>query len=200
MKIKILLSLVFISLLSSFVILNKEKIIYNKVIQNSIINWEGAHLDNLGVHKGIINISEASILVSDGELTQATFLIDMSSIKVEDMEDVLMEEKLISHLSSLDFFNVSKFSNAKFKLLSIEKKKADFNVTGILTMLGIENEITFLSEIIINENKIIIKSEPFELDRTNWGVNYNKEGTEGILNEYIIRDAIKVSIDCVVEK
>lgn len=189
---KFLLSAFILSIiLVSFTTLKNEATIYENIDSKSKINWRGTHLDSTHGHDGTIAISKASTTVKDKTIDQAYFEVDMSTIQVRDLENE-MKSKLIGHLCSSDFFNVSKFSNASFTLSKLIKQKSIYKVLGNLTILGISNEISFTSKIKITKKFISIHTDPFYIDRTNWGINYAKEGSKETPKDYIIRNKIKL--------
>lgn len=69
-------------------------------------------------HHGTVGVKEGKIDVNDkGEVTGGTVVVDMASLANEDLkESPDNQKKLVGHLSSADFFNVSKYPTATFKL------------------------------------------------------------------------------------
>lgn len=177
---------------------------YSTVKEGSVVNWLGSHLGGVGAHNGTVTISEATLTVTDNKLANADFTLDMTSIKSIDLAEKPEDHaKLVGHLSNEDFFNVASFANANFALTSIEAVDGgEYNskVTGNLTILGVDKSITFNSDVNIGENEVTIASEKFTIDRTQWGNEFNKEGTEGMPTDYIISNNITVSILATVTK
>lgn len=176
---------------------------YATVKEGSVVTWMGSHLAGVGAHHGTVTISDAKLAVTDGKLENADFVIDMTSIHTTDFDKEAEEYgKLVGHLSNEDFFNVANFAKAKFALTSIEPTEGEYNskVTGNLTILGVDRSISFDANINIAENEVTIASQKFTFDRTQWGNEYNKEGTEGLSTDYIISNDITVSIEATVAK
>lgn len=176
---------------------------YTTVKEGSVVNWLGSHLGGVGAHEGTVTISDAKLTVTDAKLANAEFTLDMTSIKSTDLAEKPEDHaKLVGHLSNEDFFNVASFANASFALTSIEAIEGDYNskVTGNLTVLGVDKSITFNSNITVGETEVVIASETFTIDRTQWGNEYNKEGSEGLPTDYIISNNITVSIEATIAK
>ena len=117
--------------------------VYTAVPEASEISWEGKK--PTGTHKGTIGIKEGSLAVNEGKVTGGSFVMDMKSIVVNDLEG---EEKasLEAHFNgnsrrkALDFFNTNKFPTSKFEITSVTDavdSNANSLVTGNLTMLDI---------------------------------------------------------------
>jgi len=71
-----------------------EKYIVN--VAESTIHWKG--FKPTGTHMGTINVDNGVFKTDDGKLQSGTFLIDMKSINVTDLEAGKGKEKLESHL------------------------------------------------------------------------------------------------------
>lgn len=80
------------------------------------------------------------------------------------------DDKLTGHLKSGDFFGVKDHPHAKFVSTKIEKGDKGYTVTGKLTLLGKEKEISFPAEITTGET-FTLKAE-FKIDRTDYGMTY----------------------------
>lgn len=190
---KILIFALLTTIFFSFSFFNKSKTTYNKIAKNSKIQWRGTHLDTTHGHNGTLDISSAKIIVENNNIESAYFEVDMSSIDVNSnlSEDAL--SKLVQHLSSSDFFDVSNYSIAQFSLTKLEQENNEkYKVFGNLTILGIQQEIDFISTIKITKTKIEIKTSPFYIDRTKWGIDFSNENSEGIPKNYIISNKIRL--------
>ncbi len=171
--------------------------------EGSVVKWMGSHLAGVGAHHGVVTIKEGEVVVNNNKIDNAKFIIDMTSIHTFDYEKGTEDYgKLVGHLGSDDFFDVAKFATASFDLTEIEPIEGEYNskVTGNLTILGQERSITFDADISVSDNEIIIKSQPFTIDRTQWGVEYNKEGTVDLNPDFIISNEITFTIEATVLK
>ncbi len=177
---------------------------YATIKEGSVVKWMGSHIGGVGAHNGTVTVSAGDLTVTDGKLANGTFSIDMTTIHVEDLEkDSEDYGKLVGHLGNEDFFNVAKFANATFELTEVAPiEGGEFNskVTGNLSLLGVDRSITFDANINVSENDVTINSQTFTIDRTQWGNEYNKEGSEGIPADYIISNDITLTIETTVGK
>ena len=65
-------------------------------------------------HNGDIKIKSGKLVLDHGKLSWGEFVIDMTTINTLDMSEKY-NDKLNSHLSNEDFFNVEKFPTAVLK-------------------------------------------------------------------------------------
>ncbi|MCP3930293.1 MAG: YceI family protein [Bacteroidetes bacterium] len=176
---------------------NESTAVYNKINTGSHVAWRASHLGGVGPRFGKINLKSAELLVNDGQLTNAVVEMDMTTFTVENFEDEGSKAKLTGHLQGDDFFMISTYPTSKFELTNITKSEGDYNVlaTGNLSILDVTKSITFKANVSISDNKISVKSEDFSVDRTDWGLTYNTEGTAGVPTDYLIANNIGFAID-----
>lgn len=166
---------------------------------NSVIKWEGSK--PTGTHHGTILLSEGSFSVHQGEIEAGKFVIDMNSITDEDLEGE-QKANLEAHLKGTaegkegDFFNVQEFPHSTFEITDIEGNI----VKGNLTIKDKTNAIEFPASISIDGNRIALKSETIELDRTKWGVNYGSKSIFPNLGDQFINDTIKITVSLTANK
>lgn len=163
----------------------------------SKIYWKGTK--PTGEHNGIIKLKEGGdFVVTDGKLEGGTFIIDMNSIINIDIENEEMNNKLVSHLKSPDFFNVDSFPDAKFVITELTKANSDdFNtlVKGDMTIKGKVHPIEFKADVKISEKGVMVKSEAIVLDRTQWGINYKSKSVFKELKDKFIDDEFTVQLE-----
>ncbi len=165
----------------------------------SQIMWEGAK--PTGKHHGTISLSSGTIHLNEGKPEAGNFVIDMNSINDEDLEG---DDKanLEAHLKGTvegkegDFFNVKEFPTAKFEMTSIENNV----VKGNLTIKDKTNAIEFPATVTMEGDKMMLKSETFEIDRTKWDVNYGSKSIFPSLGDKFINDAMKITVSLVANK
>ncbi len=171
---------------------------YNVISDESYVNWRASHLGGVQERYGKIAIKNAEVVVSNNVLTNASVEIDMSAIKVESFPEGAEEiAKLAGHLQSADFFNVEQYPTSKFELTSVSNTEGDYSsvIGGNLTILGVTKSITFNANISVLDDSVSIKSEDFSVDRRDWGLSYNTEGTAGVPIDYLIANDIGFTID-----
>lgn len=165
----------------------------------SQIMWEGAK--PTGKHHGTIKLSSGTVHVNNGAVEAGEFTIDMNSINVEDLEGE-DKAKLEAHLKGTaegkegDFFNVNEFPTAKFEMTGINNNI----VKGNLTIKDKTHAIEFPATVTMEGDTMTLKSETFEIDRTQWGANYGSKSIFPSLGDRFINDAIKITISLVAKK
>jgi polyisoprenoid-binding protein YceI len=171
---------------------------FSQVAEGSHIAWRASHLAGVQPRFGRVFIKEASVKSDNGAVSNAKIVLDMSNFTVENFgDDAESTQKLLGHLQSDDFFKIAKFPTSTFELIKIEAGSGEFNsnLTGNLTILDVTKSISFMANITVAENEISIKSEDFKVDRREWGLTYNTEGTKGVPTDYLIADEIGFTID-----
>ncbi|MEM0518608.1 MULTISPECIES: YceI family protein [Aequorivita] len=165
----------------------------------SQINWEGAK--PTGKHHGTIDLASGTIHLNEGKVEAGSFTFNMNSINVEDLtgED---KANLEAHLKGTvegkegDFFNATEYPTAKFEMTGIENNM----VKGNLTIKDKTNPIEFPATVSIEGDKMTLKSETFEIDRTKWDVNYGSKSVFPSLGDKFINDTIKLNVLLVATK
>lgn len=165
----------------------------------SKISWEGAK--PTGKHHGSISLASGTIFLNDGAMEAGNFVIDMNTINVEDLEG---EDKanLEAHLKGTvegkegDFFHVKDYPTATFEMTKFENN----TVHGNLTLRDKTHAVQFPATVTQDGNTLIVKSETFEIDRTQWGVNYGSKSIFPSLGDKFINDAIILTVSIVAKK
>ena len=169
----------------------------------SVINWKGEK--PTGTHTGTIKLTEGTFMANDSVVESGTFVIDMNSLIVTDLEG---DEKasLENHLKGTvpgkegDFFNVAKYPTAKFEVTGVTKKDGVTMMQGNLTLKEETKNVEFPVTINMNEDSINITSEKFTIDRTKWSVNYGSKSVFDGLGDKFINDEIELEIDLKAKK
>nr|WP_321225520.1 YceI family protein [uncultured Psychroserpens sp.] len=168
-------------------------------IGESTITWKG--YKPTGSHNGTINIESGIFKTDDGKLQSGTFLIDMTSITVVDLEAGDGKENLESHLKGTvegkegDFFDVTKFPSAAFEITGTEALAAGkTRLSGNLSIKGQKHNISFPVTISNEGDMMTIESEAFTIDRTKWGINYGSKSVFDNLGDKFINDDMELKI------
>ena len=181
-----------------------EKYVVN--IDESVIEWRG--FKPTGTHSGTINIENGVFQMDNGVLQSGTFLINMKTITCTDLEGE-MKGNLEAHLKGTvegkegDFFDVNKFPTAAFEITGSqagEDGNSMSKLSGNLAIKGMKHNITFPVEVNVQDDRIIIKSESFTIDRTKWGINYGSKSVFDNLGDKFINDDIELNIMLVAKK
>ncbi|MCM4158064.1 YceI family protein [Gramella sp. AN32] len=170
---------------------------------SSVIEWKGEK--PTGTHNGIIKIAEGSFMANDSLVESGSFVINMKSIEVHDLEG---DEKanLEAHLMGTvegkegDFFNVNEFPQAKFEVTGFTEADGQTMMQGNLTLKEETKNISFPVSISKNGETYTITSEEFTIDRTNWNVNYGSKSVFDGLGDKFINDDISLKIDLKAKK
>ncbi|SDW86669.1 YceI family protein [Aequorivita viscosa] len=165
----------------------------------SAIKWEGSKPTT--THFGTIKLASGAFSVNNDKVEAGKFEIDMKSINVEDLEGEY-KANLEAHLMGTvegkegDFFNANKYPTSKFELTKIEGN----TVHGNLTIKEKTNAIEFPATITINGDNLELVSEPFNLDRTKWDVNFGSKSIFPNLGDKFVSDDMKITLSIVAKK
>lgn len=166
----------------------------------SVIDWQGKK--PTGTHTGTIQIAEGTFHANDSIVESGTFVIDMASINVTDLEG---DDKanLEHHLKGTvegkegDFFNINEFPQAKFEVTGISQVNGQSMLQGNLTMKGETKNVEFPVNIDLNGEEIVLTSETFTIDRTKWNINFKSKSVFDSLGDNFINDDIELTIKVV---
>lgn len=166
----------------------------------SSVTWHATKVT--GEHMGTVNVANGYLSVTDGNLVAANIIADMGSIACTDMEGE-WADKLVGHLNSDDFFNVSEHKTSSFTLRNIEaltdaKGDATHTVTGDFTIRGITKSVTFDATITDNGGKLAISGSAV-LDRSQFDVKYGSGSFFDNLGDNLIHDNFTVGFNLVAD-
>ena len=136
--------------------------------QKSKVDWVGSKKSDY--HTGYFPVKSGSVQVDGGKLVGGSFVIDVAGLKVTDERG---GEKLQGHLSSGDFFDITKFGEATFTINTVNYTKADrATIKGELSLKGIKAPVTFTAIIRNADDKGFFAEAFLPFDRTIFGINY----------------------------
>ncbi|MEM6378755.1 MAG: YceI family protein [Bacteroidota bacterium] len=162
----------------------------------SIVGWKGTQNVSNKAHTGKLSLSDGTLYVKDGELVGGKVTIDMNSLTVTDLEGEY-KGKLEGHLKSDDFFGVTTYPAATFEIATITPvdtiSGATHVIAGNLTMRDITKSISFPSQVRIEDKAVSATTLPFQINRTEWEVNYNA-GFLGTVKDKIIEDEVSLNL------
>lgn len=167
-------------------------------VDGTQIEWEAGKLT--GNHTGYLNVANGYInLNEDNEIAGGEFVIDMSTITVTDLEG---EEKknLEAHLKGTaegkegDFFNTKKYPTGKFTVTGMEVADGKTWMTGNLTLKETTRNVKFPINLSLDGNKLILQSEEFTIDRTEWEINFRSRSIFPNIGDLVIYDDIKLVV------
>lgn len=175
----------------------------------SKINWKAFHKGGFAPRWGALSIQSGEIAVADGAITGGDFVIDVASLKVDSASVTETDKKytdLENHLKSEDFFNVTKFPAAEFKITQVSDldsaaagavEGANKLVSGNLTLLDSTLNISFPAKIDVTENKTTVKAQ-FTVNRADWGIKFGT--SEADPAEWGISKDIEIGVDVTAAK
>ena len=115
---------------------------YNIKLDESSLVWTGREVSTSS-HYGTINFTSGQFEIADGLISQGEFLVDMTSINVQDMTGG-SKERLEGHLRSDDFFSVESFPTAHLYISSSEViSNGKWMVNGFLSIKDISHPVLF---------------------------------------------------------
>lgn len=156
-------------------------------VEESKIIWKGHKLT--GHHEGTIKLQTGTLKFDDkNQLTGGTFVMDMTSLKVTDLEGD-MSDKLSGHLKSEDFFGIEKHPKANFVMTRAEGIDGKYKVTGDLTIKNITHPISFVMN--VNENTA---TADLKIDRTKYDIKYGSASFFDGLKDKAIYDEFDLNV------
>ena len=155
----------------------------------SNIRWYGEELTGK-THFGDLKFKSGQIEVQDGVITSGTFVVDMSSLSVEDLSGG-GKARLEGHLKSDDFFSVDKHSQATLKINQKAKVEGDVqNLNGELTIKDIQHPIDFTMTLGANNSAVA----QLTFDRSKYNVRFRSGSFFENLGDKLILDDIKMEV------
>jgi len=162
-------------------------------VTDSKITWTGKKVT--GSHTGHIKLLSGFLEKSGEDFVSGKFVVDMTSISNQDIDDPETKAKLVGHLKSDDFFSVDKYPTATLLIESGEKTGADnYKFTGKLTIKGNTNPVSF-------EAKADGKSFNGKLvvDRAKYDVRYGSDSFFDNLGDKMIYDDFELEFQVTFE-
>ncbi len=176
---------------------------YQVDTENSSVTWAGKQVTH--DHYGDIQISNGLITVTDGLISAATVIIDMTTINTLDIEG-RGKTSLDGHLSSDDFFGVESFPTAQFELLNLnplrgDENGANFSATGKVTIKGRTEEVSFPVTVSMSNEGARISGE-MTLDRSKFDVQFRSQSffDAKALGDKLIYDDFTIGFELVAGK
>lgn len=159
--------------------------------KKSSLSWVGKKV--LGQHTGKIKMASGYIVVKDGNFITGQFVIDMTTISNDDLKDPSYKKKLITHLSSTDFFNVAEYPTATATITKVQKLQTNnYSVTADFTIKGITKSVSFPATLKAVGSGYKGNAN-ITLDRTLWDIRYGSSsffegiGDKAIKNEFELK-------------
>lgn len=176
--------------------------VYKIDTKASSVAWKGTK--KMGsAHHGGISVKEGDVTFDKkGQLASGNIVVDMTTVTNEDLKDSPeYQKKLVGHLSNEDFFNVTKFPTATFKITGVTaKSKTEAVVKGELTMIGKTNPIEFPVKLVVDKG-VATGEALVKIDRTKWGLKYGSGNFfKELAGDKIISDEFELNLKLVAKK
>lgn len=171
---------------------------YKVDVEQSYLTWKGTRVG--GGHDGQVKIKNGHLEMQGRDIKGGEFIIDMTSIRVDDIKDESRNDRLRNHLLSDDFFSVEDHETAKIEITDAQLGKGGkYNIVGNLTIKGQTHPVMFDAEIKQDDDKLE-SSADFTIDRTKWGVRYRSGSFFDSLGDRLIHDDIQIGVRLVSNK
>lgn len=151
--------------------------------EKSTLEWTGKAAFNSYSLTGSLDLKMGSLNIENDSVRALEITVDMTSLNHEN-------NTLKSHLRSEDFFEVSTYKDATFKLSNSSPIKDGIaKITGYLTIKDTTKQETF--QISFNEDYSRLSFE-IDIDRTSYGVTFNSPSFYEKLKEDAIADVFRL--------
>lgn len=156
----------------------------------SSIEWTGKKV--LGSHNGTINFQEGYLQMDGDQIVGGMFVVDMSSIKVTDLEGE-MRGKLEGHLRSDDFFGIANHPTSNLKIKNAtQTAEGVYKVNAEITIKGTTEPLNF----VLNKTESGATAT-LKIDRTKFGVRYGSGSFFDNLGDNTISDTFELNVNIV---
>ena len=167
--------------------------------QSQVI-WFGRNMNTL--HTGTLKIKEGQIQF-DGGSVKGTLVLDMNSIANTNLTDPAVNQMLVAHLKSEDFFETTTYPTAKIIIKQSKRTAEDrcgnpnFALTADVTIKDVTRELGFPASIIVEEDGTMKAHAHFDFDRTLWNVKYGSWKFFKLLGMHLVDDVISLNLKLV---
>ena len=156
----------------------------------STLKWTGKQITTK-THFGSLKFKSGNITFENGIISSGKFLVDMTSLLVEDLQGNY-KQKLEGHLKSDDFFSVEKFNESSLAILSSSKNDSGLDVNGNLTIKGITLPIKFKLEYLEMAQEEVRWKGVLTFDRSKYNVRFRSGSFFQNLGDKLILDEIRI--------
>ena len=154
--------------------------------EKSTLKWIGVKITT-NQHSGSLNFKSGEMTIKDGLVVSGNFIVDMTSISVEDISGS-GKKRLEGHLKSDDFFSVDKHDKALLSIKGSKKTDKGFLVDANLTIKDLTHPIQF--------NMVSIEggyNADLVFDRSKYNVRFRSGSFFENLGDKLIIDDIVLS-------
>ena len=173
---------------------------YDLDIKASRLTWTGRNLTN--AHNGELRFSKGRVAVENSSASTGHLIVEMRSLTCDDLTDETMNSVLLQHLASDDFFAVDEYPTAEYhwdmsEHLDVLPGQPNVILKGQMTIRGhTERLVIEAIQGFNNEGDFILQAH-FDLDRTNWNVQYGSGKLFESLAMHLVNDHISIGLKLV---
>ncbi len=156
-------------------------------------------------HNGILPFKKGFLHIrKNGDIT-GKFDFDLSLFEVKDLDSAKYgtAKMILENTLKNEFFEIEKYPQAVFWLYDARPiNDSIFRITGDLFFHGITNCVEFDGKLDYRQGVLHLKSKPFYIDRTDWGV-YRLSPSLPVAddeNGWTVTDSVRIRVDLVLER
>lgn len=191
-------TLIIISVLLAFAYSATAQVRYTADTAKTVLQWKATKV--VGGHTGKIELKNGWIDWKRNSILSGAFIIDMKTIRDEDLTDDKMKSTLENHLKSDDFFGVEKYPETLLEITSpVAFRKGEALVNAFLTIKGVRQPVVFTAKVKEEGNELIFTA-PVTVDRTRFGLKYGSGKFFANLGDKAISDNFTVDVTLLVRK
>lgn len=169
---------------------------YQLDTKKSKLSWTGSKVLVDSKHTGTVDIKSGQVEFGKDGPTSAVVVVNMTTIKNEDLTDPGYNKKLVGHLKSPDFFDIEKHPEATLKVTSFKKQgPTAYDLTGDLTIKGTTKPVAFKATTASEKGGLSKISADLEFDRTEFGVRYGSGKFFQNLGDKVISDKVQLKVE-----
>lgn len=177
---------------------------YQLDVKESVVGWIGRNAKY--AHRGKIAVKSGHIVIENEKVIGGEIVLDMTTIKNDDLTDDTWRGVLESHLKSLDFFDTNNFGEACFEIKRAKRLEGvlagtpNYEFEGQLAIKEVKRPIEFLAMLTPIGEGLINGQAHFDFDRTLWNVRYGSEKFFEKLGMHLVNDMVSLEIFLVAKK
>ena len=128
-------------------------------------------------HTGTIGIQDWSLSLSSGMIVSWSFVLDMGSIQLLDIDNEKFENEIKN-----DFFEATTFPTSKIEIVSVSESNGQFVANATLTIKDISEPISFPFSLVKDTTNNTLQAKAnFAIDRNKRNLTMRK----GMVNDFI---------------
>lgn len=146
-------------------------------------------------HYGKVQLKEGLLILKNNNIESGIFVIDMTSITSDDLTEGTLNDKLVGHLKSGDFFGVEQYPETTLNITSVTHKgNGNYTVNAKLTIRDITRPIEFDAT-----RKGNVFTATITIDRSKYNIKYGSGKFFQNLGDNLIYDDFTMDVKIVLE-